>query len=91
MTRTLVIAGIFALGLGPSAFAAGGMKCDDASMMQMQADMDANTMATKDQKDMAMKEMMMAKDSMKSNKLDDCSMHMGKAMDAMKMEAMKKG
>jgi hypothetical protein len=37
-----------------------------------------------EQKDMAMKEMQMAKDSMAAGKNDDCMMHMQKAMDEMK-------
>ncbi|MGX5841031.1 hypothetical protein ACWGTI_09940 [Mesorhizobium sp. ArgA1] len=61
------------------------MKCDDASMMKMQADMDAMTgEAMKPQKEAAMKEMEMAKDAMKANKADDCMMHMDMAMKAMK-------
>jgi hypothetical protein len=60
------------------------MKCDDASMMKMQGEMDAMTdPAMKDKKDMAMKEMEMAKDSMKANKTDDCAMHLDGAMKAM--------
>lgn len=74
--------GVFAI---QPAFADGMPKCDDASMMKMQTDMDAMTDASKkDQKMMAMKEMDMAKDSMKAKKMDDCSMHMDKAMKAMK-------
>ncbi|MDW5318474.1 hypothetical protein [Rhizobium sp. PL01] len=57
------------------------MKCDDASMMKMQSEMDAMTdPAMKDKKEMASKEMMMAKDSMTANKMDDCKMHMDNAM-----------
>lgn len=57
------------------------MKCDDASMMKMQGHMDAMTDPSK--KDMAMKEMQMAKDAMKAKKMDDCAMHMDGAMKAM--------
>lgn len=57
------------------------MKCDDASMMKMQSHMDAMTDPAK--KDMAMKEMQMAKDAMKAKKMDDCAMHMDGAMKAM--------
>jgi hypothetical protein len=54
------------------------MKCDDASMMKM----DKQVEGVKDMamKDKAMKEMAMAKDSMKMNKMDDCKMHMDNAM-----------
>lgn len=57
------------------------MKCDDASMMKMQGHMDAMTDPAK--KDMAMKEMQMAKDAMKAKKMDDCATHMDGAMKAM--------
>jgi hypothetical protein len=61
------------------------MKCDDASMMKLQADIDAmNDPMMKSQKDMAMKEMDMAKTSMKAMKADDCAMHMDSAIKAMK-------
>ncbi|WP_259667693.1 hypothetical protein [Rhizobium lentis] len=60
------------------------MKCDEASMMKMQSDMDAMTdPAMKEKKEMASKEMMMAKDSMMANKMDDCRMHMDNAMKSM--------
>ena len=58
-------------------------KCDNASMMKMQADVDAMTGSMKDKKEMASKEMMMAKDAMKANKMDDCKMHMDNAMKSM--------
>ena len=61
------------------------MKCDDASMMKVQTKMDAMTGATmKPQKKMAMKEMELAKNSMKANKTEDCMMHIDNAMKAMK-------
>lgn len=57
------------------------MKCDDASMMKAQSDVDAVTgPKMKEKKEMASKEMMMAKESMKAKKMDDCKMHMDKAM-----------
>ena len=59
--------------------------CDDASLMKMQTEMDMMTDASmKEQKDMAMKEMDMAKEAMKAGKTDDCKMHMEGAMKAMK-------
>lgn len=57
------------------------MKCDEASMMKMDKDVDG--MKDMAMKDMAMKEMTMAKDSMKMNKMDDCMMHMEKAHKSM--------
>ena len=63
------------------------MKCDDASMMKMQTDMDAmSDPAMKANKDVAMKQMGMAKTAMKDNKMDDCSMHMGMASMSMTMK-----
>ncbi|NLS18534.1 hypothetical protein HGP16_18405 [Rhizobium sp. P40RR-XXII] len=57
------------------------MKCDDASMKKAQSDVDAMTgPMMKEKKAMASKEMMMAKDAMKAKKMDDCKMHMDKAM-----------
>jgi hypothetical protein len=65
------------------AFAADKMECSDANMMKMQKDMEAMTDKTK--QEMAMKEMTMAQDMMKQNKMDDCSMHMDNAMKEMQM------
>jgi hypothetical protein len=63
------------------------MKCDDALMMKMQTDMDAmNDPAMKMNKDMAMKEMDMAKMAMKDKKMDECSMHMGMTNMSMTMK-----
>ena len=87
MIKTLAAAGLLSLALGTSAYAMDPMKCDDASMMKMQTEMDAMTdPMMKDQKEMAMKEMTMAKDSMTAGKTDDCTMH----MEAAQKEMMKK-
>lgn len=60
------------------------MKCDDASMMKMQARMDAlSDPAMKANKDMMMEHMNLAKTAMKDNKPDECMMHMGEAMGSM--------
>ena len=69
-----VLAGAFAM---PAMAEDMMMKCDDATMMKM--DKDIEGMKDVAMKDMAMKEMTMAKDSMKMNKMDDCMMHMDKA------------
>lgn len=86
MIKSILAASALGICLIQPAFADDAMmKCDDASMMKMQTDMDAMTGdAMKPQKEMAMKEMDMAKDSMKANKTDDCMMHMDNAMKAMK-------
>lgn len=79
-----------ALGLTFAApvYAMDDMKCDDASMMMMQGEMDKMTdAAMKDQKDMAMKEMEMAKTAMIDKKDDECMMHMKKAEEEMMKKA----
>lgn len=58
------------------------MKCDDASMMKLQADIDATSDAM--MKEGAMKEMAMASDAMKANDPAKCAMHMDSAMKAAK-------
>jgi hypothetical protein len=80
MLRRILIAGVLGLGLTTYASAQEMMKCDDASMMKMQTEMDAMTDPTMaQQKDMAMKEMEMAKEAMAANKTDECTMHMENA------------
>lgn len=80
MPKFLLSAALIVLFLSAPANAMEHMKCDDASMMKMQIDMDAmNDPAMKANKDMA-------KTSMKDNKLDDCSMHMGMASISMTMK-----
>jgi hypothetical protein len=55
--------------------------CTHASMMKMDKKIDGMQDAA--MKDKAMKEMMMAKDSMKMKKMSDCRMHMDNAMKSM--------
>ena len=87
MIKLLLSAAVFGLFLAAPANAMEAMKCDDASMMKMQTDMDAmSDPAMKANKDMAMKQMGMAKTAMKDNKMDDCSMHMGMASMSMTMK-----
>jgi hypothetical protein len=63
------------------------VKCDDATMTKMQSDIDAMTdSAMKTNRDIATKQMDMAKTSMKNNKLEDCSMQLGMASMSMKMK-----
>jgi hypothetical protein len=86
MQKSILVAAAFVIAFIQPAFAQDTMmKCDDASMMKVQKEMDAMTDASmKDQKEMAMKEMDMAKEAMKANKTDDCTMHIEGAMKAMK-------
>ena len=86
MLKSTLVATAFAIVFIQPAFAQDTMvKCDDASMMKTQTEMDAMTdPAMKEKKEMAMKEMDMAKEAMKANKTDDCVMHLEGAMKAMK-------
>jgi hypothetical protein len=85
MLKSTLVAAAFAIAFIQPAFAMDAVKCDDASMMKMQTEMDAMTgAAMKKKKEMAMKEMDMAKKAMKEKKTDDCMMHMEGAMKAMK-------
>jgi hypothetical protein len=62
------------------AFADDMMKCDDADMMKMQKEIDADTNPKmKKQVDMANEEMKMATDAMHAKKMDECAMHLNKA------------
>lgn len=83
MIRTALVATAFAALLGNAAFADDSMmKCDEASMMKMQTEM--NAMKDDAMKANAMKEMDMAKKAMDEKKMDDCTMHMDAAKKAMK-------
>ena len=60
------------------------MKCDDASMAAMKAEMDAMTdPAMKADKDEAMKSMEMASAAMNDKKMDECMGFMGQTMDTL--------
>lgn len=91
MLRVTLAAGAIALSFVQSAAAQDAMKpamkCDDASMMKVQTEMDAlKDESMKMQKEDAMKHVDMAKDAMKMNKPDECAMHLeeaGKAMHKM--------
>jgi hypothetical protein len=63
------------------------MKCDDANMMKMQKEIDADTNPKmKKQVDMANEEMKMASDAMHANKTDECAMHLNKAKEDFMMQ-----
>ena len=84
MMKSLFVAAIAGFALIAPAHAAEMTKCDDATMMMMQSEMDKVTdAAMMEKKEMAMKEMDMAKTAMKDGKMDDCSMHMGEAKKTM--------
>ena len=63
------------------------MKCDAATISKMGTDVSAlSDPAMKANKDMAMKELDMAKTSMQANKMDDCSAQLGMAQMSMTMK-----
>jgi hypothetical protein len=73
------VAGFFAI---TPAFADEMMKCDEANMMKMQKEIDADVdPGMKNQVEMANGEMKMAGDAMHASKMDDCAMHLNKAME----------
>src|SRR5690349_20470038 len=86
MIKSTLLVAAFAIAIIQPVFAQDAMmKCDDDSMMKMQTEMDAmKDPAMKEQKEMAMKEMDMAKEAMKANKADDCMMYMENAAKEMK-------
>jgi len=86
MLRLTTALAVFGLALAQPAFAQDAMmKCDDASMMKVQGDLDAMTGdAMKMQKEAAMKEMDMAKEAMKMKEMDKCATHLDGAVKAMK-------
>ena len=79
-TLTVVSLGLL-LGFGAHAQTPMTMTCSDGDMTKMQTQM--NGMPAGAKKDMAMKEMGMAKDMMTQKKMDDCMMHMKKAQESM--------
>jgi hypothetical protein len=81
MLKITLAAAVLAGALAMPAMAEDMMKCDEATMMKMDKDVDG--MKDMAMKDKAMKEMTMAKDSMKMNKMDDCMMHMENAHKSM--------
>ena len=73
------VAGLFTI---TPAFADEMMKCDEANMMKMQKEIDADVdPGMKKQVDMANDEMKMAMEAMHANKTDECAMHLNKAME----------
>lgn len=58
--------------------AATPMKCDDASMMKVETEVDAMA-GDAMQKEEAMKQVGMAKEAMSANKPDECAMHLQEA------------
>lgn len=87
MKAIFLTTGLFVLCMFGPAQAIGPMACDDTTMAKMQTEMDAMTdPAMKMNKDMAMKQMDMAKMSMKGSKMEDCSMQLQLVGMSMKMK-----
>jgi hypothetical protein len=84
MIKTLfAAAAVFAFASTAAYSAEEKMACDDATIMKMEEGaMAMKDPAMKEGMEMAMKEVEMAKMSMKEGKTDDCSMHLGEAMKA---------
>ena len=89
MLKTFFAVTAIAFALSTPAFADDMMKttCDDATMKMVAGAMakDTDAKMANDVK-MAGDEMKMAMDSMKANKMDECSKHIGMAMDHMMMK-----
>lgn len=80
MKKLMAAAALLVFAFAAPAYAYDMAKCDDASLMAIQTHMDGMTdPAMKEHKEMAMKEMEMAKTAMKDGKMDDCTAHMRKA------------
>ena len=83
MIKTLLATSALLLTLSTAGFAAEMMACDDANIMKMEEGaMAMKDPAMKESMEMAMKEVDMAKMSMKEGKKEDCSMHLDAAMKA---------
>jgi hypothetical protein len=86
MIRTILAATALSALVFAPAYADEMMKCDDASMMKVQAGVDEamKDASMKQQEDMAMEHMDMAKKAMAAQKMDECAMHLDEAMKALK-------
>ena len=88
MLKTFAAAALLALSLAAPAYADDMMAtCDDATMKMVSDAMTKDTdPKMKDDVMKAGEEMTMAMEAMKANKMDDCKMHVGMAMDHMMMK-----
>lgn len=80
MFKTLLTAAACTLALTAAAKADEMKACDDATMKMIMTETEASTDAAA--KEMAMKELEMAKMAMTENKTEECSMHLGMAAEA---------
>ena len=87
MKTLLMTAALTGLLFTASAHAMDPLKCDDATITKMSTDIFAmNDPAMKVNKDIAMKQMDMAKTSMQGKKIDDCSAQLTMAQMSMTMK-----
>lgn len=83
MIKTLCTAAAFGLFLTAGAQADEMKACDDATMMMVTEMVEETADASAETKAMAMEELEMAKTAMADSKMEECSMHLGMAADAM--------
>jgi hypothetical protein len=87
MLRFTIAAVLFSLAwLQPAAAEDVAYACDDASLTKLEADISNMSKWTKEEKQMAMKEMAMAKEAMVAKNTDQCQIHLTNMMTAMKKE-----
>ncbi|MBI2717384.1 MAG: hypothetical protein HY245_04530 [Rhizobiales bacterium] len=87
MMKSILAAAALTLALSVPALAAEMAKCDEATMMKVNEAIKADTKPEmKKEVDAAAEHMKMAEMAMKGSKMDECSMHIGKAMDQMMMQ-----
>lgn len=79
MLKTLIAAAAISVAFSGASFAAESKTCDDATFAMVMKEVEG---AKGDAKEMGMKELEMAKMSMKEKKADDCGMHLGMAAEA---------
>ncbi|WEX79239.1 hypothetical protein PYH37_005200 [Sinorhizobium numidicum] len=78
MLNRILIAAVIAAAPASSVFAQADLVCDQAGMTKLETDVNSITDATK--KDMAQKELAMAKEAMTANDMAKCKSHMENAM-----------
>ncbi len=85
MLKSMLLAAILGCSCTPLALAQDTMKCDEATLAKMTADMDAMVdPAVNDKKEQAKMEMEKAKEALAAQKTDECLTHLQNAMNAMK-------
>ena len=86
MLKFVLAATVSSFAFGAVAQADEMKACDDATFKMVMTEVEAATDAPADKKEMAMKELEMAKMAMADSKMDECSMHLGMAAEAVMTE-----